>query len=100
MGTDARPVCGGRQDPAEVFALSLRISGRLAWTHPDIAGFISGAGLELLDTPGGWHRAPFVTSAPARPPADSPSPTPRSRSAPWPAGCSVCYASTSAIPNE
>jgi AcrR family transcriptional regulator len=45
--------CAGVQDPAEVFALSLRISGRLAWTHPDIAGFITGAGLELLDAPRG-----------------------------------------------
>ena len=39
----------GLKDPAEVFAVSLRISGRLAWTHPEIAGFITGAGLELLD---------------------------------------------------
>jgi AcrR family transcriptional regulator len=45
--------CAGVQDPAEVFALSLRISGRLAWTHPDIAGFITGAGLELLEAPRG-----------------------------------------------
>lgn len=44
---------GDVEDPAEVFALSLRISGRLAWTHPDIAGFITGAGLELLDAPRG-----------------------------------------------
>jgi len=45
--------CAGVEDPAEVFALSLRISGRLAWTHPDIAGFITGTGLELLDAPRG-----------------------------------------------
>ena len=45
--------CAGLDDPAEVFATSLRISGRLAWTHPDIAGFITGAGLELLDAPRG-----------------------------------------------
>ncbi|MGA8297590.1 MAG: TetR/AcrR family transcriptional regulator [Acidimicrobiales bacterium] len=41
--------CAGLVDPAEVFAVSLRISGRLAWTHPEVAGFITGAGLELLD---------------------------------------------------
>ena len=41
--------CVGLDDPAEVFAASLRISGRLAWTHPEIAGFITGAGLQLLD---------------------------------------------------
>ena len=42
--------CIGLDDPAQVFAVSLRISGRLAWTHPEIAGFITGAGLQLLDT--------------------------------------------------
>jgi AcrR family transcriptional regulator len=45
--------CVGLGDPAEVFATSLRISGRLAWTHPDIAAFITGAGLDLLDAPRG-----------------------------------------------
>jgi hypothetical protein len=48
--------CSDLQDPAEVFAVSLRISGRLAWTHPEIAGFITGAGLDLLDAP--WGLAP------------------------------------------
>jgi len=45
--------CAGIDDPAQVFAVSLRLSGRLAWTHPDIAGFITGAGLGLLDVPRG-----------------------------------------------
>jgi AcrR family transcriptional regulator len=45
--------CAGLDDPAEVFAVSLRISGRLAWTHPDIAAFITGVGLDLLDAPRG-----------------------------------------------
>ena len=45
--------CHGISDPAEVFAVSFRISGRLGWTHPDIARFITGAGLELLDAPRG-----------------------------------------------
>jgi AcrR family transcriptional regulator len=45
--------CAGVQDPAEVFAVSLRTSGRLAWTHPGIASFITGAGLELVDAPRG-----------------------------------------------
>jgi AcrR family transcriptional regulator len=38
-------------DPAEVFAVGLRISGRLGWTHPDIAGFLTGTGLDALDIP-------------------------------------------------
>jgi AcrR family transcriptional regulator len=45
--------CAGIDDPAQVFATSLRISGRLGWTHPDLARFITGAGLELLDIPRG-----------------------------------------------
>ena len=40
-------------DPAEVFAISLRLSARLSWTHPEVARFITGAGLDLLDAPGG-----------------------------------------------
>jgi len=72
--------CAGVEDPAEVFALSLRISGRLAWTHPDIAGFITGTGLELLDAPRGLAPRALRESVLARSPADLPSPTPRSRS--------------------
>jgi AcrR family transcriptional regulator len=45
--------CAGISDPAEVFAVSFRISGRLGWTHPDIASFLTGAGLDLLETPTG-----------------------------------------------
>jgi AcrR family transcriptional regulator len=45
--------CTGLDDPAVVFATSFRISGRLAWTHPDLAGFITGAGLDLLESPRG-----------------------------------------------
>jgi len=43
----------GITDPAELFAVGMRISGRLGWTHPDIAGFLTGMGLDALDTPGG-----------------------------------------------
>ncbi|MGO9725932.1 MAG: TetR/AcrR family transcriptional regulator [Streptosporangiaceae bacterium] len=43
----------GISDPAELFAVGLRISGRLGWTHPEIAGFLAGVGLDLLDIPGG-----------------------------------------------
>jgi AcrR family transcriptional regulator len=45
--------CAGIPDPAEVFAVSFRISGRLGWTHPDVARFLTGGGLDLLDTPYG-----------------------------------------------
>jgi AcrR family transcriptional regulator len=44
---------GSITDPAELFAVGLRISGRLGWTHPDIAGFLTGAGLDALDIPVG-----------------------------------------------
>jgi AcrR family transcriptional regulator len=43
----------GITDPAELFAVGLRISGRLGWTHPDIAAFLTGAGLDALDIPVG-----------------------------------------------
>ena len=45
--------CAGIGDPAEVFAVSFRISGRLGWTHPDMARFLAGRGLDLLDAPSG-----------------------------------------------
>ena len=40
-------------DPAERFAAGLRITGRLGWTHPDIAEFLTGTGLDILDFPHG-----------------------------------------------
>jgi AcrR family transcriptional regulator len=43
----------GVTDPAELHAVGLRISGRLGWTHPDIAGFLTGAGLDALEIPTG-----------------------------------------------
>jgi AcrR family transcriptional regulator len=45
--------CAGITEPAEVFSVSLRLSARLGWTHPEVARFITGAGLALLDAPGG-----------------------------------------------
>ncbi|MGA3354950.1 MAG: TetR/AcrR family transcriptional regulator [Acidimicrobiales bacterium] len=45
--------CAGISDPAKLFSVSLRISGRLAWTHPEMAGFLTGAGLQILDVPYG-----------------------------------------------
>jgi AcrR family transcriptional regulator len=43
----------GIADQAERFAVGMRISGRLGWTHPDIAGFLTGSGLDALDIPAG-----------------------------------------------
>jgi AcrR family transcriptional regulator len=43
----------GISDPAERFAVGMRITGRLGWTHPDIAAFLTGAGLDALDIPVG-----------------------------------------------
>jgi AcrR family transcriptional regulator len=45
--------CAGIDDPAEVFSVSLRVSGRLGWTHPDLARFLTGLGLDALDMPRG-----------------------------------------------
>ena len=41
----------GITDQAELFAVGTRITGRLGWTHPDIAGFLTGMGLGALDIP-------------------------------------------------
>ena len=43
----------GITDPAERYAVGTRITGRLGWTHPDIAGFLTGTGLDVLDIPTG-----------------------------------------------
>lgn len=43
--------CADIADPAEIFAVSFRISGRLGWTHPGMARFLTGAGLSVLDSP-------------------------------------------------
>ena len=43
----------GITDPAERLAVGLRLSGRLGWSHPDIARFLTGAGLGALETPKG-----------------------------------------------
>ena len=45
--------CTDIEDPAERFAASLRISGRLSWTHPEVARFLIGVGLDILDEPAG-----------------------------------------------
>ena len=39
----------GITDPAELFAVGTRITGRLGWTHPDIAGFLTGTGMNVLE---------------------------------------------------
>jgi AcrR family transcriptional regulator len=41
--------CEGMTDPARIFAVSYRISCRLGWTHPEIARFLVGVGLDILD---------------------------------------------------
>ena len=41
--------CADISDPAEVFAVSLRISWRLGWTRPDIARFLTGVTPRTLD---------------------------------------------------
>ena len=63
--------CVGISDPAEALSHSLRISARLGWTHPDVGRFITGAGLGLLDAPGGLAPRPFGTSRPAKSPGIS-----------------------------
>jgi AcrR family transcriptional regulator len=42
--------CQGLTDPAEIFAVSFRISGRLGWTNPPMARFLIGCGLDVVDS--------------------------------------------------
>ena len=48
----------GITDPAELFAVGTRITGRLGWTHPEIAGFLAGPAWPSWTSPSAWHRAP------------------------------------------
>ena len=89
----------GMADPAERFSMGLRISGRLGWTHPDIAGFLTGTGLGSLDIPSGLGALPCGTYRPGRRQGVSPSTTVRSRWAPWRAASSGSCVCTSATPN-
>ena len=41
--------CEGMTDPAEIFAVSFRISGRLGWTNQAMARFLVGCGLDVVD---------------------------------------------------
>ena len=41
--------CEGLTDPAEIFAVSFRLSGRLGWTNPAMARFLLGRGFEIID---------------------------------------------------
>src|ERR1700756_5573122 len=85
----------GISDPAELFAVGMRITGRLGWTHPDIAGFLTGAGLDALDIPVGLAPRALQDIEAGRAAGRFTVPDSEIRSAPWPAGCSGCcgYAS-------
>ena len=87
----------GITDPAELFAVGTRITGRLGWTHPDIAGFLVGAGLDVLDIPIGLVPRALRDIQAGQATGRFPCPMPRSRSAPRPAACSgssVCASGT------
>jgi AcrR family transcriptional regulator len=43
----------GFSDPAEVFAVSFRTSGRLGWTHPEMARFLAARVRDLVDARAG-----------------------------------------------
>jgi len=45
--------CLGITDPAELFSASVRLTGGLGWTHPELARFLTGAGLGVLAHPVG-----------------------------------------------
>ena len=47
-------------------------TARLGWTHPEVARFITGAGLVSWTSRAAWPRAPCATSRPGKPRASSP----------------------------
>jgi len=77
-GADGRRRQRGIADPAERLAVGLRLSGRLAWSHPDIARVPNRRRLGALDTPSGSRRRALRDIRPARRPAVSVSPMPTS----------------------
>lgn len=43
-------ICAGIEDPCEVLSVSFRVTGRLAWTHRELADVIAHHGLDTVDT--------------------------------------------------
>src|SRR6266567_198284 len=89
--------CADIGDPAEVFAVSLRISGLLGWTHPDTARFLNGAGLEALGASRGLAPRALRDIQAGQAAGRFTVPDARSRSAPWPeasSGCCGCASGT------
>ena len=89
----------GITDPAELFAVGTRITGRLGWTHPEIAGFLAGAGLAVLDIPIGLAPRALRDIEAGKAAGRFTVPMPRSRSAPWSAACSGSSGCASGTPN-
>ena len=58
--------CAGITDPAEVFSLWLGLSVLLGRAHPEVARFITGAGLDSLRRYAAWRRGPLGTSRPVK----------------------------------
>ena len=89
----------GITDPAELFAVGTRITGRLGWTHPEIAGFLASAGLDVLDIPIGLAPRALRDIEAGKAAGSSLFPMPRSRSAPRQAACSGSSGCASGTPN-
>ncbi len=69
----------GLSDPAERFSMGLRSPAVSPGPTPRSPALSLAPGWSSSMHPAAWHLTPFVTSAPAKPRAASPSPTPRSR---------------------
>ena len=82
--------CVRISDPAEIFAVSVRITGRLGWTHPDPARFFVGAGLDVADQPVGLAPRGLRAVKAGQAAGGSAPCTPRSSSARLPAACWDC----------
>lgn len=76
-------ITGDLDDPAEVFAVSVRLTFRLADTHPELTRVLRYGGLPTSTPTSAWAPAPCGTSRGATPPAASRWTVPSSPSAPW-----------------
>ena len=78
------------EDPAEVFAVSVRITARFPRTHPELAQILARSGPRYLTARRGWRHGRCATSSAPETRAGSASTTP-----PWPSPARVARCSRS-----
>ena len=78
LGAILDKLTGEGEDPAETFARSFRLVGRLFRRRPEMSRVLLNTGLTLISADRGSHRGPCATLTPRLEQADSQSTTPYS----------------------